>query len=80
MDQETAIRYLNDLLSYKENDVFWATDSVMPPEYLDLVFPYLDISPNQHFFYEIRADLSDQQIEKMARYNINLVQVGIESF
>ncbi|MFQ9799278.1 MAG: RiPP maturation radical SAM C-methyltransferase [Clostridia bacterium] len=80
MDNETAIRYLNDLLSYKENDVFWATDSVMPPEYLDLVFPYLDISPNQHFFYEIRADLSDQQIEKMARYNINLVQVGIESF
>ncbi len=80
INQEAAIQYLNHLLSYKENNVFWATDSVMPTDYLDSVFPYLNISPNQRFFYEIRADLNDQQIEKMAKYNINLVQVGIESF
>jgi len=79
-DTQKAIHYLNHLFSYHDRcKVFWSTDSVIPPNYLDEVFPYLNIPKDIKIFYELRVTLSEDEIQKLSRYQITLAQAGVES-
>jgi magnesium-protoporphyrin IX monomethyl ester (oxidative) cyclase len=79
-DAEKAISYLNNLFNYQDRcKIYWSTDSVIPPNYLDEVFPYLNIPKDIKIFYELRVTLSESEIEKLGRYQITLTQAGIES-
>lgn len=80
METSIAINYLQNLFSYHERcSVFWATDSVIPLHYLDDVFPFLKIPKNIKIFYEVRADMDHSAIPKLAHYNIQYVQLGVEA-
>lgn len=80
-DAEIAKKELKKLFKYKnECSIFWATDSVIPEELLDQVFPYVNEDmEGSKVFYEVRSDLSLTGIKKMASQHIQYVQAGIES-
>lgn len=80
MPEDKAKDYLNNLSKYDECAMFWATDSTIPLVYLDKVFPYIkDNFKGKKIFYEVRADIPKDTLQKMYKNNIRYVQVGIES-
>lgn len=75
---ETAIRDINFLLE-KYNCGIEVVDNVMPRHYIDKVFPYVDNPEHRFIVYEIRADMTDEEMEMLSRTGIRHVQPGIES-
>jgi len=51
----------------------------MPKEYVEGVFAQLSVPASTTIFYEVKADLTAQQIETIARGGVKKVQPGIES-
>ena len=81
MDDEKAITYLQHIIDTcrERSSLLWSVDSILPVEYLDSVFPYLNIPPTIQFFYEVRASLNNEQIKKLKYSHISMVQAGIEA-
>ncbi len=81
MSPQVAFQLLRSLLKYRDKCCcFWAIDSVIPIEYLTEVFPRLSEElGDARFFYEVRADIKREEIQKLAEYHICFVQAGIES-
>ena len=80
MSSASAIQYFNTLFQYADRcNFYWATDSTIPRNYLTEVFPYLKIPENVRIFYEVRVDMTEDEIKKLAQYHITYVQAGIES-
>ena len=80
MSPQAAFQLLRSLLKYRDKCCcFWAIDSVIPIEYLTEVFPRLSEElGDARFFYEVRADIKREEIQKLAEYHICFVQAGIE--
>jgi ribosomal peptide maturation radical SAM protein 1 len=81
MDANTAIRQFKSLLGRKKNNCssFQAVDNVMPKSYIRNVFPNFNIPRDVKIFYEVRADLSRNELQVMSDAGVSHVQVGIES-
>ena len=61
-------------------NLFWMTDNIMPLRYMTDVWPALaEHGPHVQFFYEVKANLTEQQIDVMARGGVTSIQPGIES-
>lgn len=59
----------------------YAVDNIIPMNYLNTVIPALAEAGNQnHIFYETKANLTREQLEKLALANIRWIQPGLESF
>jgi len=58
---------------------FHCVDNIMPKEYVEGVFAQLSVPASTTIFYEVKADLTAQQIETIARGGVKKVQPGIES-
>lgn len=57
-----------------------ASDNIMPVNFLQTVLPELAQWPDKpQLFYEVKANLRDDQIEQMAAGGIRIIQPGIES-
>lgn len=54
-------------------------DNILPREYLQEVFPHLDTPPGIDVFYEVKADLSEQEVAVLARARVTSIQPGIEA-
>jgi ribosomal peptide maturation radical SAM protein 1 len=59
---------------------FEAVDNILDPQYLKELFPVLaDSDTGYEFFYEIKANLSREQLKLLARAGVTRLQPGIES-
>jgi ribosomal peptide maturation radical SAM protein 1 len=58
---------------------FASVDNIIPKSYVDHLLPGLKIPKQTSLFYEVRADLSRQQLRTLARARVVEVQPGIES-
>jgi ribosomal peptide maturation radical SAM protein 1 len=60
-------------------DHFSSVDNIIPKEYFTDVFPHLDVPDNVTIFYEVKADLTREQMAELARTHVAEIQPGIES-
>jgi len=58
---------------------FEAVDNIMPKNYPKEVFPALNTPPEAHIFYEVKADLSQDDFRELSRVRVLSVQPGIEA-
>ncbi len=56
-----------------------AVDNILPKNYLSEVLPFLDTPENVSMFYEVKADLSEEDMAVLARARVKTIQPGIES-
>ena len=80
MKSELAINQFRSLFKYADRVVeLQCVDNIMPKEYVKEVLPFLDTPPNMHIFYEVKADLTEEEIKELARARVTNIQPGIES-
>jgi ribosomal peptide maturation radical SAM protein 1 len=59
---------------------FMAVDSILDLRYIDTLFPALeDRGLRASFFYEVKANLTREQLKKLSRGGVKILQPGIES-
>jgi ribosomal peptide maturation radical SAM protein 1 len=61
-------------------DLVWNTDNIMPLGYFTDLLPALaKTGPHLQLFYEVKSNLTEQQVDVMALAGISCIQPGIES-
>jgi len=55
------------------------TDNIMPTSYPVEVFPYLNPPANTSIFYEVKADLTAEEMAALSKARVKIIQPGIES-
>lgn len=56
-----------------------AVDNILPKNYFQEVLPYVETPPGVEMFYEVKADLSEEDVRVLARARVKHIQPGIES-
>ena len=56
-----------------------AVDNILPKSYLHDVLPHLKTPENVTLFYEVKADLSESDVQTLAKARVKIIQPGIES-
>jgi ribosomal peptide maturation radical SAM protein 1 len=56
-----------------------SVDNILPKSYLTDVLPYLDTPPGMSMFYEVKADLSEDDFRVLAKARVMRIQPGIEA-
>ena len=80
MNPENALAQFNQLFNYAEHvDRFDAVDNIMPKTYLQEVFPRLKPPANVGLFYEVKADLTEEEVQTISRAQVRWVQPGVEA-
>lgn len=67
---------------FKHADVchrFEAVDNILPKNYLTEVLPSLKTPTNATLFYEVKADLSEEEVQTLAKARVKIIQPGIEA-
>lgn len=80
MSPDRAIEQFKSLFQYAGKvSRLEAVDNILPKSYLKDVLPHLKTPPNMSIFYEVKADLSEQDVEVLATAGVKHIQPGIES-
>jgi len=80
MSPQNALEQFEALFKYyPECSYFECVDNIMPKNYLQEVFPFLNTPPNTTIFYEVKADLRAEDLQVMSRARVKRIQPGIES-
>ncbi len=81
MEEQVAYDHLNDLFERYSSKVdhFSSVDNIIPKSYIQEVFPRLRVPDNVSMFYEVKADLSSEDMETLAHAHVYEIQPGIES-
>lgn len=80
MKPELAIQQFKSLFRYSgKASIMEAVDNILPKNYLEQVLPFLETPANMEIFYEVKADLSEQEIAVLAKARVRRIQPGIES-
>jgi ribosomal peptide maturation radical SAM protein 1 len=80
MAPEKALAQFNHLFNYaKHVDRFDSVDNIMPKPYMQEVFARLEPPANVGFFYEVKADLTDEEVQILSRAHVRWLQPGVES-
>lgn len=81
MKSENAIRMLNGLFERYGDRIkhFSCVDNIIPKEYIKQVFPNLRPANGTTMFYEVKADLSSDDLKILSNSGVNQMQPGIES-
>ena len=80
MRPDLAVSQFNTLFSHTpEISNFKSVDNILPKQYLDDVLPRLRPPRNTSIFYEVKADLSEDNLETLATAGVNEIQPGIEA-
>jgi hypothetical protein len=56
-----------------------AVDNILPKSYLHEVLPFVNTPDNVSLFYEVKADLSESDVQTLAKARVKIIQPGIES-
>lgn len=80
MNSGLAVEQFNSLFKHSDTvSELHCVDNIMPREYLKEVLPLLDTPPNMEIFYEVKADLTEEDIRTLARAHVRKIQPGIEA-
>jgi hypothetical protein len=80
MHPQNAIAHFNSLFDYAaECSYINCVDNILPRNYTKEVLPFLNTPPNLSLFYEVKADLSEQDLQVLSQARVNLIQPGIEA-
>jgi ribosomal peptide maturation radical SAM protein 1 len=80
MKPELAIQQFRSLFRYSGRaPLMQAVDNILPKNYLEHVLPFIETPPDMEIFYEVKADLSEQDIAVLAKARVRRIQPGIES-
>lgn len=82
MHPDRALEVIQTLLArYVPRGVtsFQCVDNILPISYIDEVFPKLRPPEHVRIFYEVKADLSEQQLAVLGRAGVRRIQPGIEA-
>jgi ribosomal peptide maturation radical SAM protein 1 len=80
MSSKPAIDQFNSLFRYAGRvSTLQAVDNILPKNYLTEVLPFIDTPKEVKIFYEVKADLSEEQLTILARAGVTSIQPGIES-
>jgi magnesium-protoporphyrin IX monomethyl ester (oxidative) cyclase len=81
MSAELAHKTLTGLFRdyYPRVRLFNCVDNIMPKSYPRELFGRLEVPPDASLFYEVKADLTDEDLELLARAHVDVVQPGIEA-
>jgi ribosomal peptide maturation radical SAM protein 1 len=80
MKPELAIQLFNTMFRYSGRaPSIQAVDNILPKNYLEQVLPFLETPADMDIFYEVKADLSEQDMAVLAKARVTRIQPGIES-
>ena len=78
---ERAVRELKTLAASYPGSRIVVTDNIMPQSYYREVLPYLKKSEfPAGMFFEIKSNVTEEQVSDLAAAGVDVVQVGIENF
>lgn len=80
MDSSLALEQFQALFSYASRcERLFCIDSILPKNYLTDVLPYLDTPLGMSLFYEVKSDLSKNDMRTLAKARVTHIQPGIEA-
>ena len=80
MKPENAIALISSLFRYASTcSSLESVDNILPKSYLTDVFPYLATPSNMILFYEVKADLNEEEVQTLAKARVKWIQPGIEA-
>ncbi len=80
MKPELAVRLFDSLFRYSDRcSRMDSVDNILPKSYLTDVLPILDTPPNVEIFYEVKADLSEDDFRVLEKARVLTIQPGIEA-
>nr|QEO74672.1 Radical SAM domain protein [uncultured bacterium] len=56
-----------------------AVDNILPKSYVQEVLPFVKTPESVSIFYEVKADLSESDVQILAKARVKIIQPGIES-
>ncbi|HEU4507787.1 MAG TPA: RiPP maturation radical SAM C-methyltransferase [Pyrinomonadaceae bacterium] len=80
MKPELALKQFDSLFTYAPKvSRLEAVDNILPREYLKDVLPFMRTPENVEIFYEVKADLTESDVQLLAKARVKHIQPGIES-
>ena len=80
MKPENALKQFDLLFKYSSRiERLESVDNILPKSYLRDVFPNLKTPPHVSIFYEVKADLLEEDMQVLSHARVKLVQPGIEA-
>ena len=80
MEPSLALQQFDSLFQYADRvHRIESVDNILPKSYLTDVLPHLKTPENVSIFYEVKADLSEQDVQTLANANVKFVQPGVEA-
>lgn len=80
MSPDRALKQFDSLFEYAPKvSRMDAVDNILPKSYLHDVLPYLKTPEHVSLFYEVKADLSESDVQMLAKARVKIIQPGIES-
>ena len=80
MKPELALKQFDSLFTYAPKvSRLEAVDNILPKEYLKDVMPFMQTPENVEIFYEVKADLTESDVQLLAKARVKHIQPGIES-
>ena len=60
-------------------DRFESVDNILERSYLKNVLPFVSTPQHAHIFYEVKADLSEEDVQVLSKARVKCIQPGVES-
>jgi radical SAM superfamily enzyme YgiQ (UPF0313 family) len=80
MSPDKAIQQFEALFKYAPRCTrYQNVDNILAKNYISEVFPYLNPPADASIFYEVKADLTEEDVKMLAKTKVNLIQPGIEA-
>jgi ribosomal peptide maturation radical SAM protein 1 len=80
MTPENALKQFASMFKYADRaNRINCVDNILAKNYFKEVLPMISPPPNVNLFYEVKADLSEEEVETLARARVKTIQPGIES-
>lgn len=80
MSAERALEQFHHLFEYSPKCArFESVDNILPKSYLEEVLPFVQTPPGASLFYEVKADLSEKDMQVLAQAQVASIQPGIEA-
>ena len=80
MSPELALNQFDTLFKYAAScSRYESVDNILPQSYLEQVLPFVETPANAHIFYEVKADLSEKEVQVLSHARVKVIQPGIEA-
>ena len=80
MAPELALKQFDSLFQFAPKVArLDAVDNILPRNYISDVLPYVNTPESVSMFYEVKADLSESDMQVLAKARVKFIQPGIES-